>query len=201
MWSRRSLLCLATTMLATIPTAGFGAAGVEVREGMLGDPDAPVTIIEYFSLTCRHCADFHKETLPVLKKRYIETGKVKLILRDFPLDRAALFAAVIAHCAGPERYPAFVEVFLETQEQWTRARDPVATLKQIAQLGGLSPAQADLCLADEAMIDAVLTMRLEGEQIYGIQSTPSFVIGGRLYAGHNTAERFAELIEPLLPKP
>jgi protein-disulfide isomerase len=200
MWQRRRVLMAAGVALAVLPTVAVRAGASEVREGVLGDPNAPVTIIEYFSLTCPHCAAFHKETLPVLKQRYIDTGKVKLVLRDFPLDRFALFAAVIAHCAGPERYPAFVDVFLETQQQWARADDPVAVLKQIAQLGGLAPEQADACLADQAMIDAVLKMRLEGENTYKVQSTPSFIIGGKLYAGHNTPERFAELIEPLLPK-
>lgn len=200
MWHRRKVLMFAGAALVVLPTGTARADAIEVREGVLGDPDAPVTIIEYFSLTCPHCAAFHKETLPALKQRYIDTGKVKLVLRDFPLDRFALFAAVIAHCAGPERYPAFVDVFLETQQQWARADDPVAVLKQIAQLGGLAPEQADACLADQTMIDAVLKMRLEGENTYKVQSTPSFIIGGKLYAGHNTPERFAELIEPLLPK-
>jgi protein-disulfide isomerase len=199
MWDRRSFVLAAGVTLATLPAVTAHAGSVEVREGVLGDPDAPVTIIEYFSLTCPHCAAFHKETLPVLKERYIDTGKVKLVLRDFPLDRYALFAAVIAHCAGPERYPAFVDVFLGTQQQWARADDPVAALKQIAQLGGLAPEQADACLADETMVDAVLKMRLEGENTHDVQSTPSFVIGGRLYSGNNTPERFAELIDPLLP--
>ncbi len=199
MWNRRSFVLAAGLTLAALPGMTARAGSVEVREGVLGDPEAPVTIVEYFSLTCPHCAAFHKETLPVLKERYIDTGKVKLVLRDFPLDRFALFAAVIAHCAGPERYPAFVDVFLETQQQWARADDPVAALKQIAQLGGLAPEQADACLSDETMIDAVLKMRLEGENTHNVQSTPSFVIGGRLYAGNNTPERFAELIDPLLP--
>lgn len=197
MWSRRGFLVISGMLLAAMPVAAARAR--EVREGVIGRADAPVTIIEYFSLTCPHCATFHRETLPVLKQRYIDTGKVKLVLRDFPLDRYALSGAVLAHCAGPERYPAFVDVFLETQQQWARANDPVAALKQIAQLGGLAPEQADACLADQAMLDAVLKMRLEGENVYGVASTPSFLIGGRLYAGNNTPERFAELIEPLLP--
>ncbi|GBD44666.1 hypothetical protein HRbin40_02156 [bacterium HR40] len=197
MWSRRQFLVLSAALAATLP-AGRVVAG-EVREGVVGDPAAPVAIIEYFSLTCPHCAAFHRETLPALRARYLDTGKVKLILRDFPLDRYALFAALLAHCAGPERYPAFVDVFLETQEQWARATDPLAALKQIAQLGGLPPERAEACLADQAMIDAVLKMRLEGEKVHGVRSTPSFVIGGKLYAGNNTPERFGELIEPLLP--
>lgn len=197
MRTRRDVLL--TSAAGLLALAAHPARAVEVREGLLGDPDAPVTVIEYFSLTCPHCAAFHRDTLPVLEERYIDTGKVKLVLRDFPLDRYALFAAVLAHCAGPKRYPAFVDVFLQTQQQWARADDPVAALKRIAQVGGLGPEQADACLADEQMIDAVLKMRLEGEQAHGVQSTPSFVVGGRLHAGNTTPERFAELVEPLLP--
>ncbi len=192
-------LVASTVAVSSLALPPLVARAAEVREGVLGRADAPVTIIEYFSLTCPHCANFHKNTLPVLKERYIDTGKLRMLLRDFPLDRYALFAAVIAHCAGNERYPAFVDVFFQTQQQWLGAEDPLAALKSLAQLGGLSVEQMDACLADEKMIDAVLQMRLEGEQTYNVNSTPSFIIGGKLYAGNNSPEGFARLIDPLLP--
>ncbi len=192
-------LVASTVAVSSVALPPLVARAAEVREGVLGSADAPVTIIEYFSMTCPHCANFHKDTLPVLKERYIDTGKLRMLLRDFPLDRYALFAAVIAHCAGNERYPAFVDVFLETQQQWLGAEDPLAALKSLGQLGGLSVEQMDACLADEKMIDAVLQMRLEGEQTYNVNSTPSFIIGGKLYAGNNSPEGFAQLIDPLLP--
>ena len=195
---RRDVLgILAAAAVAGVVPARAQVA--EVKEGVLGRPDAPLTIIEYFSLTCPHCANFHRDTLPVLKERYIDTGKVRMLLRDFPLDRYALFAAVIAHCAGNDRYPAFVDVFLQTQQQWLSAPDPLAALKSLGQLGGLTMERMDACLADEKMIDAVLEMRLEGEQTYNVNSTPSFIIGGKLYAGNNSPEGFAQIIDPLLP--
>ena len=180
--------------------AGGRAQAATFGEGYLGDPNAPVTMIEYSSLTCPHCAEFHKDTLPALKERYIDTGKVRLVLRDFPLDESALKAAVIAHCAGPERYPSFVDVFFRQQQSWARANDPVQALKQLARLGGLSEARADACLADQALEKAVLQARLEGQQSFNIRSTPTFIIDGKAYPGSRSVEDFAAIIEPLLKK-
>ena len=181
----------------------FGAQGraphaAEVVEGVVGDAAAPVTMIEYSSLTCPHCAAFHEQTLPGLKERYIDTGKVRLVIRDFPLDQNALRAAVIAHCAGPERYPAFVDVFFAQQESWATAEDPVRALKQLAKLGGLGEAEIDACLADRSMEEAILQMRLAGQQQFDIRSTPTFIIEGKAYPGNRTVDEFAAIIDPLL---
>ena len=176
------------------------AQSVPVSEGVLGDAAAPVTMIEYSSLTCPHCAAFQKETLPGLKARYIDTGKVRFVMRDFPLDQIALRAAVLAHCAGPERYPAFVDVFFQQQASWIRAADPIQALKQLARLGGLSAEQADACLADKAMEDGVLKSRLEGQQSFDIKSTPTFIINGKSYSGSKSVEEFAAVIDPLLSR-
>jgi protein-disulfide isomerase len=173
-----------------------GAAMVEER--VLGDPAAPVTIIEYASLTCPHCAAFHRDVLPELKQRYIEPGKVKLVYRDFPLDQLALAAAVLAHCAGPERYFAFLDALFSTQQTWARAADPIASLKQIARLGGLADDRADACLADRAMQDAVLQSRLDGQERHDISSTPSLVIDGKTYAGGRDIDELTEILEPML---
>lgn len=195
---RRHALLLA---LALPFVAGSAAAATrEVKEAVIGREDAPVTVIEYFSLTCPHCATFHRETFPKVRETYIDTGRVKWVLRDFPLDRYALMAAVIAHCAGPDRYPAFVQTFLETQRQWARSDDPLAALKTIGRLGGLSDEEMDACLSDRDMVDAVLRMRLEGEQQYGVDSTPTFVVGGRRHSGAIPFEEFAKILDALLPK-
>lgn len=185
--------------------AGFGIHGratqaAEIVEGVVGDPAAPVTMIEYSSLTCPHCAAFHEQTLPGLKERYLDTGKVRLVIRDFPLDQNALRAAVIAHCAGPERYPAFVDVFFAQQESWATAEDPVRALKQLAKLGGLGEAEIDACLADRGMEEAILQMRLAGQQQFDIRSTPTFIIDGKAYPGNRTVDEFAAIIDPLLDR-
>lgn len=194
----RRLTLAGLAAIGLLPVRPIRAQTVGVVEGTIGDPAAPVTMIEYSSLTCPHCAAFHRDTLPALKERYIDTGKVRLVIRDFPLDEAALKAAVIAHCAGPERYPAFVDVFFAQQERWARAEDPVQALKQLARLGGLGEERIDACLADRVMEDAVLRMRLEGQQQYDIRSTPTFIIGGKAYAGNRSVDEFAAIIDPLL---
>ena len=182
--------------------AGFvrprAAAAADLGELVLGDPGAPVTVVEYASLSCHHCAEFHKATLPALKARYIDTGKVKLVFRDFPLEKNALAAALIVRCAGPERRARFVDVFFAQQDGWSHARDPLKALKQLARLGGLGEEAVDACLADKALEDAVLTVSLDGQQKYKISSTPTFVIDGKAYPGNMSVEEFAKIIDPLL---
>lgn len=193
---RFAVLCI----LGALSFDAERAFAVDLGDPAIGDPAAPVTIIEYSSLTCPHCAAFHAKILPELKQRYIDTGKVRLVLRDFPLDATALKAAIVAHCAGPERQPQFVEVFFAQQQNWARAADPVQALKQLAKLGGLGEAQIDACLADKELENAILQARLDGEQKYKINSTPSFIIDGKTVAGEQSVDAFAAMIDPLLPK-
>lgn len=184
--------------LVWLPLALSEGAAAEPQEQILGDPDAPVTIIEYASLTCPHCAQFHTEVLPELKERYIAPGKVRLIYRDFPLDQMALAAAALAHCSGPDRYFSMLDVLFETQANWARADDPIAALKRLGKLGGLTEEEMDACLADQELSDGILQTRLEGQNEFDISSTPSFVIDGKTYAGSRDVEAFSELLDPLL---
>ena len=145
---------------------------------VLGKPDAPVTIFEYASFTCPHCAAFTKETLPKIKSAWIDTGKAKLIFRDFPLDQIALKAAIVAHCAPEGRYFTFVEAFFDSQDNWARATDPVAGLKGIARLGGMNSETFDKCLKDEAIQNKTIESELTAKNSYGVDSTPSFFVVG-----------------------
>jgi protein-disulfide isomerase len=174
------------------------SSAAEPQEQVLGDPDAPVTIIEYASLTCPHCAQFHTEVLPKLKERYIAPGKVRLIYRDFPLDQTALAAAALAHCAGPERYFSMLDVLFQTQSNWARDDDPIAALKRLGKLGGLTEEKMTACLADEELTDGILRERLAGQNEHDIGSTPTFIIDGKAYPGSRDVEEFGELIDPLL---
>jgi protein-disulfide isomerase len=184
--------------LVWLPLALNEGAAAEPQEQILGNPDAPVTIIEYASLTCPHCAQFHNEVLPELKERYIAPGKVRLIYRDFPLDQVALAAAALAHCAGPDRYFSMLDVMFETQSNWARESDPIAALKRLGKLGGLSEERMQACLDDQQLTDGILQTRLEGQNQYEIGSTPTFVIDGKTYSGSRDVEDFSELLDPLL---
>src|SRR4051812_6357934 len=147
-----------------------------LSERVLGDPNAPITILEYSSLTCPHCANFHAVTLPQLKKDYIDTGKVKLVFRDFPFDRAALQASMLARCSNPERYFGFLDVLFKSQNKWAGASDPAQALAQTGKLAGVGDQQFKECLANEALANKLIERRLEAEQKYQVQSTPTFVI-------------------------
>jgi protein-disulfide isomerase len=185
-------------MLVWMPLVLSEGSAAEPQEQILGDPQAPVTIIEYASLTCPHCAQFHTEVLPGLKERYIVPGKVRMIYRDFPLDERALTAAALAHCAGPDRYFSFLDVLFQTQASWAQADDYVAALKRLGKLGGLSEEQMDACLADQELTDGILRTRLDGQNEHQIGSTPTFIIDGQAYVGARDIEEFGKLIDPLV---
>jgi protein-disulfide isomerase len=181
-----------------LPLAMVDASAAEPSDHTLGNPDAPVTIIEYASLTCPHCAHFQNDVLPDLKERYISTGKVKLIYRDFPLDERALSAAALAQCAGPDRYFGFLDVLFETQDSWARADDYVGALKKLGKLGGMSDEQMDQCLADDQLTNGILRTRLDGQNEHHVNSTPTLVINGEVYPGAREIDALSEVIEPLL---
>lgn len=171
-----------------------GAPAAEF-DRVLGDADAPVTIIEYASFTCPHCADFHTNTLPTLKEQFIDTGVAKLVFRDFPLDRYALFAGQIARCLPEEQYFPMVGTLFSTQGKWARADDPVQALKQIAGMAGLSADRAQACLDDSALGDSILQSRLQGQQQFEINATPTFIVNGEKVSGSLPVDEFVELIQ------
>jgi protein-disulfide isomerase len=157
---------------------------------ILGKSDAPITIVEYASLTCPHCRHFTVDVLPKLKEKWIDTGKAKLVLRDFPLDEPALRAAMIARCAPPDRFYAFIDTFFGAQEQWVVASDYKAALARLALLGGMSKERFDACLADKSVEDKVLQSRLVATQQLGVNSTPTFFINGAKYDGAPEEDAF-----------
>jgi protein-disulfide isomerase len=181
-----------------LPLVLVETSAAEPGEQTLGNPDAPVTLIEYASLTCPHCAQFHTEVLPELKERYIEDGKVRLIYRDFPLDERALMAAALAHCVGPDRYFGFLDVLFQTQSSWAGASDYLVALKRLGKLGGMSDEQMDQCLADQELTDGILQTRLDGQNEHQVSSTPTLVINGEVYAGARSIEDLSEVIDPLV---
>jgi protein-disulfide isomerase len=169
-------------------------------ERVLGNPDAPITIIEYASMTCPHCAHFTDDVLPELKKKWIDTGKVKLVLRDFPLDDEAVHASMIARCAPPDRFYAFVDTFFADQDKWVTASDYQAALTRLAALGGMSKAEVDKCLADNALQNQILNSRLVAAKELGVDATPTFFVNGTQYTGEPTVEAFDKLLSGLSQK-
>ncbi|MFO1189440.1 MAG: DsbA family protein [Alphaproteobacteria bacterium] len=196
-----------TLFLALRPAPNMGADGQPVASGagaqptaedfVLGDPNAPVTMIEYASLTCPHCANFHNTILPTLESDYIKTGKVKLVFRDFPLDGIALRAAALARCAGPERYHGFVKVLFRSQAEWAASPNPMTALERVAKLGGIDETRFTACTRDEKVLDQILASRQEAERTFQVNSTPTFIIQGRKYTGSLTLDGLREILDSL----
>jgi protein-disulfide isomerase len=183
---------------AVLAQTAPAAADPRLQDMSIGRTDAPITIVEYASLTCPHCAHFHADIMSVLKKDYIDTGKVRLIFRDFPLDQLALAAEQMTRCAGPERFFSFLEVLYAQQRNWAGAPDPMAALTQIGRLGGLTSEQITACFADQAVSDYILNSRLEGNQKFGVNSTPTLIINGKVEAGVPELAEFRKKLDGLL---
>lgn len=185
---------------AAPPAASSIAAATQVRPGdmVMGNPDAKVTIVEYASLTCPHCAAFHAISLPVLKENYIDKGTVKLAYRDFPLDGLALRAAMLPHCAGPMRYFGLLGTLFARQQQWATAQDPLLALAAIARQAGMSEDDFKTCLADKAVEKTVLDSALEADKSLGVNATPTIFINGTKYAGGLTPEQLKSIVDPLI---
>jgi protein-disulfide isomerase len=167
---------------------------------ILGNPDAPITIVEYASLTCPHCAHFANDVFPQIKKEWIDTGKAKFVLRDFPLDEAALRAAMIARCAPPDRFYAFADTFFSTQEKWVRTSDYRDALARLAKLGGMGKEEFDACLQNTGLENKIVEGRLKASQELEVNSTPTFFVNGSKLAGAPTAEEFEKLLSGLAAK-
>jgi protein-disulfide isomerase len=157
---------------------------------ILGKADAPITIIEYGSLTCPHCAAFDAEVLPKLKEKWIDSGKAKLVFRPFARDDVDLHAASVALCVAPERFYAFVDAIFASQDQWFAASDHKAALARIALLGGVNKTKFDACWDDKPTQDKLLASRLVASQNLGVDSTPTFFLNGKKFDGAPTFDAF-----------
>lgn len=173
-----------------LSASAVAATPEQLGERSLGDPKAPVTVIEYASMTCSHCAHFEKEGLPKLKAEYIDKGKVRLIFRDYPLDQYAVKASIALRCAAPSQFWALKEHLFRTQEIWAFSKDPLTAMRQQVKLAGLSDAQLEACFNDKALEDAVLNSRLGGDK-YKIEATPTFIVNEG--AGRNDGAEWDKL--------
>ena len=168
------------SLLVLVALPAFAADKAWPIDKTLGKPDAPITIIEYASLTCSHCAEFEAKVWPQLTKEWLDTGKAKLIYRDYVWDGLAEAAAMISQCSG-DRYFPFVQTFFHSQANWLRSAQPMDSLKSIAKLGGMSSEQVDACLKDTSLLNQILARKDDAEKLYGVHSTPTFVINGKVY--------------------
>ena len=182
-------LAVFTLLFLVAVTAGVQAKPLPIEQALqdrvMGDPDAPITIIEYASLTCPHCARFHVYTLPELKANWLDTGRAKLVFRDLPTAPAnlALALAMIARCAPEDRYFPIIDALYENQQDWKRFRNALAALDRALEHAGVPKSEADACMADEALYQGLVKRINEGQQKDAIRMTPSFVINGKVYTG------------------
>jgi len=164
---------------------------------MIGSDKAPVTIIEYASMTCPHCAHFSETTFPELQKRYIDTGKVRFTLRAFPLDALAAAGFMLARCGGKDKYMPIVETLFAKQPEWI-VKEPLPALKEIAKQFGIGESEFNECLANQKLLDGIQTVRDNAVQKLGVNSTPTFFVNGKRLVGDISIDQLAKEIDAYL---
>ena len=165
-----------------------------------GKADAPVTMVEYASMTCTHCAHFHETTYPTLIKNYVDTGKVKFILREFPLDPLATAGFMLARCEGPDKRNAVVDLLFDTQKNWAFVDKPLESLEGILKQTGMGKDKFEACLKDQKLYDQVNEIRDRGAQKFGVSATPTFYVNGTKVTGELNPETLAKVLDPLVNK-
>ncbi len=164
---------------------------------VLGSEKAPVTIIEYASMTCPHCAHFSETTFPELQKRYIDTGKVRFIFREFPLDALAAAGFMLARCAGNDKFLPVIETLFAKQRDWM-VEKPIEPLRTIAKQFGFTQETFDACLANQKVLDGIQEVRDRAAEKLGVNSTPTFFINGKRFTGDQSIDALTKAIEPYL---
>ena len=210
--ARRQLLTGAASLL-TLPLLGAGArAQAPVKPAtaedtammapgplpdiIVGQADAACTIVEYASMTCPHCAAFHTDVFPLLKAKYIDTGKVRFILREFPLDPLAAAAFMVARCAGADKRTPLVDLLFTTQKTWAYSEKPAEALLDVVKQAGFSKESFDKCLTDQKLYADVLEMRARGGDKFGVNATPAFFVNGKRLESGLTAEGMDAALKP-----
>jgi protein-disulfide isomerase len=162
-----------------------------------GADDAPVTIIEYASLTCPHCRTFHIDVWPGLKEKYVDTGKVRFIMREFPFDPRSTAGFMLARCAGDEKWYPTLDLLYRTQETWARVSDGTGAMKSVMGMTGMDEAAFEACLQNEELMQQVQAVAEVGRG-FGVDSTPTFFVNGKMYKGALSVAQFSDTIDPLL---
>jgi len=209
-FSRRALARTGLAIAGAMAFAGSAWAQADIAaelakpsalgDEVLGKADAPVTIIEYASMTCSHCAHFHEKTFPVLKAKYIETGKVRFVLREFPLDPLATAGFMLARCAGPGKYYPVTDLLFDQQQNWAFVDKPADALLATVKQAGFTKESFETCLKDQKIFDAINATRQLASEKLGVNSTPTFFINGKIYRGAIEPDALEKIIAPLLNK-
>lgn len=199
------ILALGATGLAATPAAAQGAYSMEemlkpgpLPDVSLGKADAPVTMIEYASMTCSHCAHFHHEIFPYLKEKYIDTGKVRLIFREFPLDPLAAAVSMLARCAPKDKYFDVTGMFFEQQMNWARAENPVDALFNLSKQVGFTQETFKTCLTDQKLLDGINAVKDRAADTFRVDGTPTFFVDGRSTKGIGSKEELDQVLAPYL---
>ena len=167
-------------------------------EIVLGKDDAPVTIVEYSSLTCPHCGAFTAIRLPALTEKYIDKGLVKIYFRPFPFDPYATAGAMLAHCVSPPRRVSFLDILFKRQQQWIQDENPINALQAMAQQAGLSESDFVVCLKDQKRLDGIRDIQSRAAEELGVRSTPTFFVNGDKLEGNQPLAAFEKMLKPLL---
>lgn len=204
---RRELLASAAILASyalsvpTLATAADDAALMApgaLQEKSFGNEKAPVTVIEYMSMTCPHCQNFHMATWPEIKKKYVDTGKIRFIFREFPFDPRSTAAFMLARCVGEDKWYPVVDLLFRSQATWARAQDGRQALQSSMAVTGMSQKDFEACLTDQALLNKVTAVANKGKEL-GVDSTPTFFINGKKYAGALPLDEFSKIVDPLLP--
>ncbi len=207
MKSRSLWAILAILLLLSVPSRAEDAVAViprhvmalGEREHIFGSSGAKVTVIQYASLTCHSCRAFHMEVWPEVRRRYVDTGKIRFVVREFPLDPLATGAFMLARCTGPQKWADTVDLLYASDEQWAHAADPVAELHALMHRAGMGSEAFEDCLTNQALLDDVRAVA-EGGTAAGVNATPTFFVNGIKAAGLLTIDQFAALVDPLLSR-
>ena len=200
---RTSAITASSLAFAALPGSAFAQSFSDadlykagpLGERELGNADAPVTIIEYSSLTCGHCANFHNTTFKELKKAYIDTGKVHYIFREFPFDATAAGGFMLAHCAPADKYFSVLDLMFRTQRDWAYTKNPYEALLKLGKQIGLTESEVNACLTNQKILDGVTEVRDHGAKKLTVDATPTFFINGEKVSGALSFEEFKKYIE------
>ena len=202
---KKILFIIFLSLFTTFPNLSvfaidLSALKISENDFVIGDEDAPVTIIEYASMSCSHCANFHKNTLPDLKTEYIDTGKVRMIFRDFPFNYPALLGSMMLRCIPNEVRYDYMNVLYQLQSNWVN-RDPTVTKKElykIMQSGGMTKDEFDSCYSNLDIENEILEAVMAAQNDFNIRSTPSFIVNGNLVEGNKNTKEFRQIIDKIL---